>query len=110
MVWLLPVVNLALFWVMDMISNSGYQWFNYPVKITEENAAEQHRIALTTVALVRTICCLMFAYITYAMVRSAVTETNVFSLPVMVAFLVALFGGIIYYALKASRGKSSGNR
>lgn len=105
MVWILPAINLGLFWFMGLISKSGYQWFNYPVKVTEGNAAEQHRIALATVAVTRTICCLLFAYITYAMVRSAVTDTNVFSMPVMVAFLLALFGAIIYYTRRAFRVK-----
>ncbi|MTB49831.1 DUF1648 domain-containing protein [Lewinella sp. W8] len=103
--WVLPVVNLGLFWLMGLIANSGYRWFNYPVRITEENAAEQHRIALLTVAVVRTVCCLMFAYITYAMVRSAVTGNNVFSTTVMISFLVLMFGGIIYYYLQAVQAK-----
>jgi uncharacterized membrane protein len=103
--WVMPVINLGLYWFLGLISQSGYEWFNYPVRITEENAAEQHRIALTIVAIIRTISCLMFAYITYAMVRSAITESSVFNIWVMIAFMAVMFGGIIHYALKASRSK-----
>jgi uncharacterized membrane protein len=105
MLWILPVINFGVFWLIGLTATSSFTYFNYPVTLTEDNAEEQHRIALKTVALVRLVCCLMISYIIYAIVRSAVTEASQLNMWVMGGFLMLLFAGIGYNMLLAKKAK-----
>ncbi|MEM9261180.1 MAG: DUF1648 domain-containing protein [Bacteroidota bacterium] len=99
--WVLPVINLGLFYLLGLSTKSSYKFFNYPVKITEENAAAQHRIALEMVAILRLLCCLMIAYLVYAIVLAAMSGGSSINMWVMGGFLVAIFGSIIYFTRAA---------
>ncbi|MEM9528362.1 MAG: hypothetical protein AAGA31_17245, partial [Bacteroidota bacterium] len=77
------------------------KFFNYPVKITEENAAAQHRIALELVAVLRLLCCLLIAYLVYGIVLAAMSGGSSINMWVIGGFLLAIFGSIIYFARAA---------
>lgn len=94
LLWILPALNLGLFVLVGWAATTDFKWFNYPVTITEENAAEQHRIGLWSMALIRVITCLMLAYIVFAIVQSAVAEESRLNMAVLSGFLIALFGSI----------------
>ena len=94
MLWGLPIINLGTYYLLSKIALSGFKWFNYPVTITEGNAAEQHRIALGLVAIVRVIVCLMFAYLIFALVRSAQLQTSMLNMWFLGGLMLVLFAAI----------------
>ncbi len=97
MLWILPAVNLALFYVLGAASKTDFRWFNYPVKITEANAAKQHEIALQLLAVMRLVCCLGLAYMVYAVVLTALNGEGRLSVFGLVLFLLAVFLPIGYF-------------
>lgn len=99
--WILPAINLGLFYLLGITTKTGYKFFNYPVKITEENAAAQHGIALEMVAILRLLCCLMIAYLTYAIVLAAMAGGSSINMWVMGGFMIAIFGSIFYFTRAA---------
>ncbi|MEL7159577.1 MAG: DUF1648 domain-containing protein [Bacteroidota bacterium] len=99
--WALPVINLGMFYLLGITTKTSFKYFNYPVDITEANAARQHRIALQMIAVLRLVCCLLIAYLVYAIVRAAQTGSSALSLVAMGLFLVGIFGSIIYYYREA---------
>lgn len=101
LLWILPVINLGLFYLLGLSAKTSYKLFNYPVKITEENAAIQHRIALDLVAIMRLLCCLMIAYLVYAIVWAARSGGSSINMWVLGGFLLAIFGSIIYFTRAA---------
>lgn len=105
MLWGLPVINFALFYFLSKISQSGFKWFNYPVPITEANAAVQHKIALELVALMRAITCLMLAYLVFALVRSAQLGTSMLNMWFFGGLILALFAAIGWKTYEAYQAK-----
>ncbi len=103
--WLLPAVNLALFYGLEATTKAGFAWFNYPVKITEENAAAQHEIALQILALMRLVTTLMFAWISYSMVMAALNGGGMINRWILGGFMLAIFGPIIYFTVEANKAK-----
>lgn len=92
--WLLPAVNLILFVVLEYAAKTPFDMFNYPVAITEENAARQHRIALQLLAYMRVVICLLLAYLVYAIVRSAQSGGSQLNMVVFWSFIVLVFAVI----------------
>lgn len=100
-VWLLPVINLLLVYGLQFAGRTPLDMFNYPVGITEENAAAQHRIALELLAVVRMICALLLFVVTYFVVATAASGENKFSEPIFWLLMVGLFAAIGYYIWRA---------
>lgn len=105
MLWILPVINFGLFGALGWVPKASFGLMNYPVTVTEENAAEQHRIALQLIALLRVVCCLMIAYLCYAIVRSAQTESSQLNMWLFGGLLVTLFGVIGWGMFAAYKAK-----
>lgn len=105
MLWVLPVINFGLFYFLSKISQSGFRWFNYPVPITEANAAVQHKIALELVAIMRAVVCLLLAYLVFALVRSAQLGTSMLNMWFFGGLILALMGAIGWKTYEAFQAK-----
>lgn len=99
MLWILPFINLGLFALFGVLYTTPLSLFNYPVTITEENAVRQHQIALDLLAYMRVIITVMFSYLVYAIVQSALNETSELNGVVFWGMIVLLFG-VIGWKLK----------
>jgi uncharacterized membrane protein len=103
--WLIPAINLAMFYGLEATTKTSYKWFNYPVTITEENAARQHEIALQLIAVVRLVTCLIFSFIAYSIVKTALAGEGMINMWIMGIFIIALFGSIGYFTWQANKAK-----
>jgi len=103
--WFLPVMNLVIFYVLELTTKSSFKWFNYPVTITEENAAAQHGIALQLIAVMRLIITLMLSWLTYEIVITTQKGGGMLNLWILGGSIVVLFGAIIYYMMEANKAK-----
>ncbi len=71
--------------------------FNYPVKITEENAKKQYRLATRLLRTIKLVIVSMFAFITYASMKTAQGEFAGIGAYFLPTFIVIIFGVIGHY-------------
>lgn len=99
MLWILPVINFGMFALLGWAPKTPFSMFNYPVTITEENAARQHQIALDLIAYIRIIVCVLLSYLVFAVVQSALSGESRLENVAVFGVMVALFG-VIGWKLK----------
>jgi uncharacterized membrane protein len=100
----LPIIAGLLFAGMTIINRYPHI-FNYPVKITPENARRQYSFATRLVRLLKLVIMFVFLLIEYFMFRTALGQSaglGVWFLPV---FLVLINVPVIYYIVLAIRKK-----
>jgi len=100
--WLLPAIGFIL-WIGITILVRFPHIFNYPVQITAENAETQYRLATRLMRILKTVILIMFTFISYMTIKTALGTAGglgTFFLPV---FLVLTFGVIIIYFVRANR-------
>lgn len=101
---ILPLLAIAIYFTFNYLNQKPYT-FNYPVKITEENAAYQYTLAMNMMSALSTSIILAFFYIswrTVAVVNQEVSGLGWWFLP---AFLLITFLPIIVYWIKARGNK-----
>ncbi len=69
-IFILPAVSLVTNLLLYIISFFPHT-FNYPVKITEQNAAHQYRLGVNLVRWLGFILSVFFAFVTYMTVQTA---------------------------------------
>ncbi|MFQ5447690.1 MAG: DUF1648 domain-containing protein [Saprospiraceae bacterium] len=100
--WLLPLIGIGQYVLLTFIARYP-QSYNYPVKITGENAVRQYLIAVRMIRMLKAIIAVIFTFITYKMIATALGETEGLGSYFIVVFLVAVFGPIGYYFVRAGR-------
>lgn len=73
--WTLPIVGTIIF-IGIILLNRFPHVFNYPVKITAENAAEQYKKVSRLLRTVNSLVAIVFAYILYSTVQTALGHQN----------------------------------
>ena len=76
--------------------------FNYSVKITANNAADQYQIATRLIKILAVIIVIAFAYITYGIIQAVEEEGNGLNSLFLPILLGALFITIGYYLIICS--------
>jgi uncharacterized membrane protein len=67
---ILPVVGAVLWGLLTLVNRFPHLW-NYPVKITEHNAASQYRRGRTFMALLKVEVMGMFTYLVWGTIQTA---------------------------------------
>lgn len=96
MLWLLPVIA-SLTWAGMYWLNKYPHIFNFPAKITEQNAFYQYQLATRFIRFLNLIIAIMFAYLFASMIQSALGNAGGLSVWLLPLFMIALFGAIIVY-------------
>jgi len=65
--WLLPILGSAIFGLMTYL-NRRPDWFNYPVKITFENALTQYTMATRLIRVLKASVTILFAYLVWGII------------------------------------------
>ena len=99
LLWLLPVIALIIYAAMTYVAKIPHL-YNYPVKITAENAAEKFLIARKMVNFIKFIIVALFAYMSFNMVYTAMGNQSYMNIWFLPAFLVGLFAPVVYYLIK----------
>ena len=104
----LSLIPLGIAFVVYM----GLSWlgrvphyYNYPFRITADNAPRQYLLGRTFLSFIKAKIILVFAYISWMMIATAMGEAaglHVFLLPI---FLIFLFGSIIIYFILSYRAR-----
>lgn len=93
--------TIALLFVMNMFPHT----FNYPVTITEENAARQYGLATKMVRWLNVCMAATFAMILYSIQRNAnMGDSSLMPLPWLLPVVIALpLVPVIWYIIKARK-------
>jgi uncharacterized membrane protein len=96
----LPVLATILVTLLSYLSKYP-QIFNYPVKITQENASFQHKNAVNMIGTLKFSLVIVFSLITYMSYRNALNgyeKSNIWLLPIIILIVL---GPIVYFIYKA---------
>jgi uncharacterized membrane protein len=100
MIWLLPAVAAIIFMVLAAVSRYPHT-FNYPVRITDENAQRQYLLALSLLVWLKAEVCWLFAFIVRQQILVALGYSQQFSMELVWGIIVLIFGTVGVYLLKA---------
>lgn len=98
----LPVIAVFLYLLLTII-NQFPHIFNYPWKITEENARIQYQIARTSNTIIKTEILLVFTYLQWSTVQVALGKSSGLGILFLPLFLLIVFGTLaafIYVSAK----------
>ncbi len=101
---ILPAVGIILYLGLTIITRFPHA-FNYPVKITTDNARKQYTIAIRMLRIVKFMVIVMFTIITYTSIKTAIGEYNGLGAWLIPLFMVAITLVIGYYLLMAIKSK-----
>lgn len=99
-IWLLPAVATILFMVLAAVSRYPHI-FNYPVRITEQNAHRQYLLARSLLVFLKTEICWLFAFIVRQQIIVALGNAQKLSMEFIFAIIVLILGTAGVYFLKA---------
>jgi hypothetical protein len=103
-VWFLPLLGVVMYAFMTYL-NRRPDWFNYPVKITPENAAIQYRLGTRLVSGLKAFIMLLFAYLVLGTIRIAGGEWQGLHWWILPIVLVVSLGNIFYFHFKSAANK-----
>jgi uncharacterized membrane protein len=100
----LPILNLVFFICLTVLGRYPHL-YNYPWKITGENAPRQYLLARTLVGWLRVVVMTFFTYLEWLMIqitRGNMTELGKWFLPALTGVMIGSLG---VYLLKARRAR-----
>lgn len=103
-VFLIPVLSVVLFGLLSLIAEYPHT-FNYPVTITEENAARQYRYARDLIIYMKMEVAICFGYIQDSILRAALNQVQGLGIWFLPLFLVLIFGTVGYYIYSSIKYK-----
>lgn len=102
-IWLLPVVGLFLYIGLTFLAKVPFI-YNYPVKVTSENAERLYTLGVRTIRILKVIVVLSLAFLNYKSIAIALnhtTEIGKFYLPVFLIVIVTYLVTMIYKMIKS---------
>ncbi len=98
-IFLLPAFSTIIFIFLSWI-NKYPHIFNYPVKITEENAEAQYRLATRLIRILKLSILVSFILIFYIVIQS-ISGINKYSVQLVILFILfIIISPFIYYIIK----------
>lgn len=101
-IWLLPAIGLFLYIGLTVLNKFPFA-FNYPTKVTNDNAERLYIIGTRTVRLLKIIVVLLFVFLNFKTIEIALnksTEIGKLYLPIFLSVLTILIGIMIYKMTK----------
>lgn len=105
-------VLLLILPALSLVMVAGLAWltrfphlYNFPWKITEENAARQYELANDLMAAIRAATAWLFALISWEICRIGVGLPPLFGMLFLPIGLVGIFGSVIWYFIRAYQSR-----
>lgn len=102
--WLLPLIGLGLYIGLTLV-NRYPRIFNYPVKITPENAERQYQLATRLIRMLKTGIMWLFTYLCWLIVNSASSGQATLNPVFLWIVMGSVSGMIMWYMWRAFSGK-----
>jgi uncharacterized membrane protein len=97
-IWLFPAIGLVLYIAMTILNKYPFI-FNYPVKVTTDNAERLFKIGTRSIRLLKVVIILSFVFLNFKTIEIALNRTDEiwkFYLPLFLIVLVILIGTMIF--------------
>lgn len=106
--WVLLILPFAslIFYVGMSILNRFPHKFNYPIKVTEQNAEKLYKIGVRTVSFMKMLICIMILYAVISIVSSIVYNKSIFSMTVFFIFIIGILVATVISIVKMFRVKA----
>ena len=101
---LMPVVALAMYALLTILSRFPHI-YNYPVRITEENAERQYRIARSLMYWMKAEIVWLFTYIEWQSIQTALGRSSGLGVLMTPVTLVILFATAVVHYLRMRRAR-----
>lgn len=101
-IWLLPGLGL-IFYIGFLILNRYPHTFNYPVKITPDNALKQYTLATRIIRGMKAVVILLFAILTHGAINVALGKSSNLGSHFILLIVALTFGLSGYYIFKSLR-------
>ena len=100
-IWTLPAIGLVLYLGMYWLNKYPHS-YNYPQKVTEENAERLYSVATKMIRTLNAIITCMFAYITFATIQTALGNQSGLGKLFLPISLLLTFGVLGYFTIKST--------
>jgi uncharacterized membrane protein len=97
---ILPATGVFIYLLMTVLVRFPHI-FNYPVRITAENAEVQYRLATRLMRYLKTVIIIMFTFISSQTIRLTEGKTGGLGKLFLPLFLLATFGIVIIYFVQS---------
>jgi uncharacterized membrane protein len=101
-IFLLPAISIGMYLLLTIVSRFPHI-FNYPMKITQENAERQYRLAVSMMRWLKLELAWMFTYLTWSTILVALGKAHGLGSGFAIITLIAMFGTIAIYTAFAFR-------
>ena len=104
-IWVVPIIGILLAIFLRWLAMMPHT-FNYAVKITAANAAEQYRMGARLVKILAAIIIIAFAYITYGTIQVAQggkIGLSIYFLPIMIGAIFLTGGYFLSQSFKKEK-------
>lgn len=102
--WMLPVVALILYAILSLVGKIPEK-FNYPVRITTENARIQYTLRSRFLRYIKLVIVLMFFFISYQTMRITHGVADGLGMWFLPVFPGIIFVPVILYLILAKRSR-----
>lgn len=101
-IWALPLIGLVLcaglYWL-----NKYPHTFNYPQKVTEENAERLYTVSTKVTRFINAQMAIVFAYLTFSTIHTAIGNQDGLSPHFLVLFIICNFVTFGYLLFKSTK-------
>jgi len=102
--WILPALSVVLYAGLTVLSKYPHI-YNYAWPITPKNTRAQYQIARQMIIILKTAIVLIFAYIVWQTIQTALGKSNGLGAEFMPVFLILIFGTIGFHLFKAYQAR-----
>ncbi|MEG4274621.1 MULTISPECIES: DUF1648 domain-containing protein [unclassified Microcoleus] len=99
-IWIVPAVAAILFAVLTAVSRYPHT-FNYPVRITSENARRQYLLARGLLVCLKAQMCWLLAFVVRQQILVALGNAQRFSMELVWGIVVLILATVGVYLVKA---------
>lgn len=105
-IWVLPILMFMLYVSLTGVLAINVKYLNFPFTLTEENKDKQVALAFSLLQWIKT---LVIVFLAYTIVETAAIAmdpaADIFPTYSLWLFLIAIFGSIVLYLLRAKKYK-----
>jgi uncharacterized membrane protein len=105
-IWILPGIGLFIYLLLTIIARIP-RTYNFPVTITKENAEIQYKLATRFIRVLKALMLLMFAFINYKTLETALNRSGGLGKGFMPVFLLFIFSSITFYIVKSRNNRQN---
>jgi len=104
--FLLPVTGIFMYLLMTILEAFPHI-YNFPVKITIENAPVQYRIATRLIRILKTVVLVLFSFISFQTIKTATGGAAGLGKAFLPVFLLLTFAPIIIYLIQSLNNRQN---